>query len=114
MSLQWRSKELESLVIDDQRGSNQRLRTDAGVPDRETGVSLAEITDGPEGSIMRCAIPHDPCTDDVGITAARVDNVHKAHVLIRISAADLGPRQWLGLVGHELLGSIHASIIPCR
>ncbi len=62
---------------------------------------------------MRRATPNDTCADNVGITAARVDDVDKAHVLIRISAGDLCARQWLGLVEHESLGSIHASIIPC-
>ena len=56
----------------------------------------------------------DTCADDVGITAARVDDVDKAHVLIRISAGELRPRQWLGLVGLASFGSIHAFIIPCR
>lgn len=44
IEINWRSrtKELASLVINDQRGSNQRLGADAGEPDGETGVTLDE------------------------------------------------------------------------
>jgi len=115
-TLQWRCKEIESLVIDDHRGANQGLRTDAGVPDGEAGVSLAEITDGLERGIMRGAMPNDAGSDDLRATQRRADDVNQADGLIGMPGADLRPRQRFGLVGCEARGSIHASIFSgsCR
>ncbi|TMQ05380.1 MAG: hypothetical protein E6J90_49160 [Deltaproteobacteria bacterium] len=107
-----RTKELESLVIDDQRGSNQRLGADAGEPDGETGVPYVEVTDRREGSIMRGAMPDDARRLDLGAPKLDPHDLDQTDELIGIPRADLCPRQRLGRDWHELFGGVHASIFP--
>jgi hypothetical protein len=54
----------------------------------------------------------DTRADDVGITAARVDDVDNAHVLIRIPAADLRPRpaRSVALVGEPGIGKTRLTV----
>src|SRR5262249_25722439 len=107
-----RTKELESLIIDDQRRPNQRLRADAGEPYGETGIPLVEVADGLEGSIMRGTMPDDASRLALGAPKLAPTDVAQADESFGIPCADLCPRQRLGFDGHELFGSILLSIFP--
>lgn len=110
ISSRLREKELESFIIEDQRGAAQRLRALTGKPDRPRRVLLPTVTNRIEGSPAREAMANDSRRPD--LRASKLDRHHfdQADESIGIPRADLPPRQRLGLYGHELFGSIHASI----
>lgn len=71
-------KELESLIIEDQRRPNQWLRADADEPYGETGVPLVEVADGLEGSIMRGTMTDDASRLDLGAPMLGPNDVDQA------------------------------------
>ncbi|MEO7735323.1 MAG: hypothetical protein ABIY55_30500 [Kofleriaceae bacterium] len=87
-----RTKELESLVINDQRGSNQRLGAAAGEPDRKTGILYVVVADWLEGSIMRGAVSDDARRPDLGALLLDPRDLDQTDELIGIRRADLRPR----------------------
>lgn len=103
---------LVSLVIDHQRGSNQRLGADTREPDGKTRVAPIEIADRLECLVIGGAMTNNAGRSDLGTTKRRMNDVDQADELIGIPRADLRPRQWLGRIGGESCGSIHTSIFP--
>jgi hypothetical protein len=87
-----RTKELESLVIDDQRWADQRLSADPREPDRETGVLDVEVADRLECSVVRGTVPDDPRRLDLGTSRFSANDLDQADELIGIPRADLSPR----------------------
>lgn len=60
-----RTKDLDSLVIDDQRGPNQWLRADARESDRVQRILRTELANGIEGSTARWSAPNDSTCFDL-------------------------------------------------
>ena len=89
ISSRLREKELESFVIEDQRGAAQRLRALAGKPDGPRRVLLPTITNRIEGSPAREAMANDSRHPD--LRASKLDRHHfdQADELIGIPRADL-------------------------
>ena len=108
------TKELESLVIDEQRWPDQRLCADTRKPDRVPRIFRAEVTNGVEGSTARRSMPDDSRGLDFGAPKLGPVDIDQADVLVGVPFADLHPRQWLGLLERELFGSFHASILSGR
>lgn len=65
---------------------------------------------------MGGAVPDDTSTQNRWVQAPGTDNVDETNVLVRISRADVRPRQRPGFSGLDLMRSIHASIfaVLCR
>jgi hypothetical protein len=106
-----RAKELESLIIDDQRRPDQRLCADARKPDRVPRIFRDEVANGMEGSTTRRPVPDDSRRFDLGAAKLWAVDIDQADVLVGVPYADLHPRQWFGLLERELFGSVHASIL---
>jgi hypothetical protein len=66
ISSRLRAKEVESLVIDDQRRSDQRLCADTRKPDRVYRIFQGEIASGIEGGTTRHPTPDDSRRVDLG------------------------------------------------
>jgi hypothetical protein len=102
--------DLEILLIEDKRRSNQRLGADARVPDFETGISLVELADRLECGIMGGTVPDDASAQNRWVQALGTNDVDETDVLIGILHADVRPGQRPGSSGLDLVCSIHASI----
>ena len=107
-----RTKELESLVINDQRRANQGLCTNAREPDGASGVPLVEVTDRLERCIVRGAITDDAGCDDLRAPSLGPNDVDQADELIGVSRADLRPRVRLGFDGNR--GGLYATGLTMR